>query len=267
MTPKNWKTFQHYSDRKPAWIKLHRALLDDYTFSCLPLASQALAPRLWLLASEYDDGKITAGLDEIAFRVHCTVEALVDALEPLIKSEFFIDDSGLLAPRKQSAMPERERETQVQTEEEKDSRSLRSRDSDVSRVNLATDWPSDYREQFWRQYPRKVGKRSVFKKLDVLRREGLAFSVLMAGVAKIPIGEPKFIPHPITWLNQGRWDDEALPFNGATNAKPSPSQRAYAFAERARELERTAGIGRPLDAVGGDDVGGELARAIPNGSG
>jgi hypothetical protein len=32
LTPKNWKSFQHYKDRAPAWIKLHKALLDDYNF-------------------------------------------------------------------------------------------------------------------------------------------------------------------------------------------------------------------------------------------
>ena len=47
--PKNWHSFQHYKDRDPTWIKLHKKLLDDYEFQSLPLASRALAPMLWLL--------------------------------------------------------------------------------------------------------------------------------------------------------------------------------------------------------------------------
>ena len=53
---KNWAEFQHYKDRSPPWIKLHKELLDDRQYQSLPLASRALAPMLWLLASETKDG-------------------------------------------------------------------------------------------------------------------------------------------------------------------------------------------------------------------
>lgn len=109
LTPKNWKSFQHYKDRAPSWIKLHKALLDDYEFACLPIASKALAPMLWLLASEYDDGKISATLDKLAFRLHLTRGDLADALNPLIEKGFF-DASEPLAERKPNAIPEREKE-------------------------------------------------------------------------------------------------------------------------------------------------------------
>lgn len=49
---KNWTEFQHYRDRNPPWIKLHRALLDDYEFSCLQDASKAHLMLIWLFASQ-----------------------------------------------------------------------------------------------------------------------------------------------------------------------------------------------------------------------
>lgn len=52
---KNWEKFQHYKDRSPPWIKLHRELLDDYEFSCLQDASKAHLMLLWLLASQLDN--------------------------------------------------------------------------------------------------------------------------------------------------------------------------------------------------------------------
>ena len=109
LTPKNWKSFQHYTDRKPAWIKLHRAILDDFDFARLPVASRALAPLLWLLASEYEDGNITASAEEIAFRFRMSHDDLIIALSPLIESKFF-DASEMLAECKQSACLEREGE-------------------------------------------------------------------------------------------------------------------------------------------------------------
>src|ERR1700730_5423161 len=102
LTPKNWKSFQHYKERTPSWIKLHKGLLTDFTFNRLPLASRALAPMLWLLASEYDDGEITASMEEIAFRLHVTEKDLAGAITPLIDSGFFIS-SEPLADRYQTA--------------------------------------------------------------------------------------------------------------------------------------------------------------------
>jgi hypothetical protein len=51
---KNWTEFQHYKDRNPPWIKLHRTLLDDYEFSRLQDASKAHLMLIWLFASQKD---------------------------------------------------------------------------------------------------------------------------------------------------------------------------------------------------------------------
>jgi hypothetical protein len=115
LTPKNWKSFQHYTDRKPAWIKLHRDLLNDYDYWCLPVASRALAPCLWLLASEYKDGKIDISLDGLAFKFRMTRGEVADALAPLIEKGFF-DASEPLADCKQDAIPEKRRDREEKEE-------------------------------------------------------------------------------------------------------------------------------------------------------
>ena len=53
---KDWARYQHYKHRRPPWIRLHRDLLDKLSWHQLPLASKALAPMLWLLASETQEG-------------------------------------------------------------------------------------------------------------------------------------------------------------------------------------------------------------------
>lgn len=57
LTVKNWGDFQHYSKRNPPWIKLHRALLDDYAFCSLPDVAKGHLMLLWLYASQHN-GKI-----------------------------------------------------------------------------------------------------------------------------------------------------------------------------------------------------------------
>jgi hypothetical protein len=114
--PKDWRTFQHYKDRDPPWIKLHKKLLDNYEFSRLPVASRALAPMLWLLASEYEGGEIEATLGKLAYRLHMTEGEVAEALQPLIEARFFVTDSSALADCEQGARLETEAEIQVETE-------------------------------------------------------------------------------------------------------------------------------------------------------
>ena len=51
LVPKDWGKFQHYRNRRPPWINLHRHLLDNQRFMCLPLASRALAPMVLRIAA------------------------------------------------------------------------------------------------------------------------------------------------------------------------------------------------------------------------
>jgi hypothetical protein len=134
LVPKNWTTFQHYKDRCPPWIKLHRDLLNDRQYALLPIASKALAPLLWLLASESKDGSFDASSEELAFRLHIASKDIDAGLKPLIDKGFFLDASTMLAPCLQVAIPERERETEREGEQKTQSRGTR----------LPADWkPSD----------------------------------------------------------------------------------------------------------------------------
>jgi hypothetical protein len=55
----NWEKFQHYRDRRPAWIKLYTALADHDEWRHLTLAARGLLVSIWI---EYADsqGKIRA---------------------------------------------------------------------------------------------------------------------------------------------------------------------------------------------------------------
>lgn len=121
LQPKNWAVFQHYKDRCPPWIKLHRDLLNDRVFMCLPLASKALAPLLWLLASESKDGVFDGSLDELVFRLHITPKDYQDGVKPLIDKGFFVIASGVLAECYQDAIPETETERETKTEKKQTS--------------------------------------------------------------------------------------------------------------------------------------------------
>jgi hypothetical protein len=85
----------------------------------LPIASKAIAPMLWLLASESKDGVFDGSLDELVFRLHITEKEYQAGVKPLIDNDFFNVVSGVLAERLQTAIPETERETETETKKEK----------------------------------------------------------------------------------------------------------------------------------------------------
>ncbi len=124
LVPKNWDTFQHYKDRNPPWIKIHKSLLDDREFMRLPTASKALAPLLWLLASESKTGEFDGSVDELEFRLRMPRKEIQEGLKSLIDKGFFCNASVALADASNThtfAVPETETEGETKTEEPKGS--------------------------------------------------------------------------------------------------------------------------------------------------
>ena len=67
-------------------------------------------------------------------------------------------------------------------------------------------------DKFWEAYPRKVGKQNAKKAFDKLRVDDRLLHTMLGAiaVAKRSVGwrDMQYIPHPATWLNGRRWEDE-----------------------------------------------------------
>jgi hypothetical protein len=199
LTPKKWEEFQHYKDRSPSWIKLHKAILDDYDFACLPVASRALAPMLWLLASEYPNGVIDASLEKLAFRFRMTTGEMGEALNPLIEAGFFTverDASNALADRKPDASIEKRRE---EVEKEKKNVAKKVRDARSSEF-----------EEFWKKYPTTpvMSKKQAWAEWEKLTEPDQ--SAALAAVAPFKEWLAKQKDHPVVhacrFLSQRRFE-------------------------------------------------------------
>lgn len=91
MRIRNWESFQHYKDRNPPWIKLHRSLLDDAEFFALSIDSRAYLPMLWLLAAQ-DDGHIPDNPIETAWRLRVEESTMQAAYQELYDAQFIVED-------------------------------------------------------------------------------------------------------------------------------------------------------------------------------
>jgi len=66
-------------------------------------------------------------------------------------------------------------------------------------------------EGFWAAYPRKIGKAAARRAWDKAMRVTTPDVIGAALRAAEWPEDPQYIPHPATWLNQGRWDDQPAP--------------------------------------------------------
>ena len=102
-------------------------------------------------------------------------------------------------------------ETIQQTIQQKDNR--RYTNNNVNNVNK--EYICSF-ETFWKQYPKKVAKKkaeTIFKRLATSKKKE---QEIMKGLGeyikkwRTEKTDTKFIPNPITWLNQGRWEDDVV---------------------------------------------------------
>ena len=69
-------------------------------------------------------------------------------------------------------------------------------------------------EEFWRKYPKKVGKGAAEKAFDKIKPTQQVFERMLSAIEKQKNSAQwkkdngQYIPNPATWLNQQRWEDE-----------------------------------------------------------
>jgi hypothetical protein len=63
-------------------------------------------------------------------------------------------------------------------------------------------------EAFWSAYPRKVGRGTAAKAFAAACRKAPAETIIGAVQQAVWSANPRFIPHPTSWLHGERWTDE-----------------------------------------------------------
>lgn len=79
-------------------------------------------------------------------------------------------------------------------------------------------------QEFYDTYPRHVGRQAAEKAFrKAIEGRGVTAEMVIAGVRRFAadphLPEKQYIPHPASWLNAGRWDDEPLPPRGGGRAQ------------------------------------------------
>lgn len=93
--------------------------------------------------------------------------------------------------------------------------------------------------RFWELYPRRTAKKAARAAYGKARRTTSVQAIatgLRAQLPSLQAREPQYVPHPTTWLNQGRWEDDVQPVTAGPRTDPFASPGAPLPPPRGREL-------------------------------
>lgn len=255
---RQWDEFQHYKDRDPPWIKLHRKLLTSQTWVSSDDASRVLAIALMLLAAGTDN-KIPADAEYLRRVAYLNSDP--DWM-PLVKvgfidligenGELLADASKVLAKRTECSS-EKIRGEERRDRSEKNSVAQKRDTGPVDRV--FAHWKSEY------GHPRAV--------LDIKRRKVIDQALASYDEATLcaAIAGYKHSAHHMGQNERATvYDDIALFLRDATHidaglkfARGPPQQ--ISRVERARQkLQEMNGNGRAVSEYG--ESGAGLAETV-----
>ena len=89
-------------------------------------------------------------------------------------------------------------------------------DNDNELKVLKNKYNEEWFDEFWSVYPKKVAKKQVYNKFRSLVRDELTLNKIISDVKTKSSTDDwikqngQFIPNPLTYLNQERWNDEQV---------------------------------------------------------
>ena len=115
-------------------------------------------------------------------------------------------------------------------------------------------------DAFWPAYPKKTAKQDAIRAFGKIRPDEALLQVILKAVetqkasAQWQEDGGHYIPHPATWLNGRRWEDEVrpVPTQGAGSVPRAVAAQAYEQREYSPEAERPEDMLRRLqEQMGG----------------
>lgn len=224
-----------------AWARIHDGAMSHPKI----MALSDSAFRVWVKGLAYCQLNLTDGLIpmQAAKELGASKRLISELISPLSGYEFalwevhpigfcvrdylFWNDSRERIQTKQLEAKERRRrwEEKQQSERVQEQRQERVPNS-VPNVRhtiplhttpvLIRESPSDSPafDEFWAAYPKKVGKDAARKAFAKRRPDADLLDAMLSALSAQSRSEQwrrdggRFVPHPSTWLNEGRWQDE-----------------------------------------------------------
>jgi hypothetical protein len=245
----DWDEHQTYrKDRgQPPWIKVHRHIMRNLKWVSLDDAERGQLVAMWLLAADHN-GVIPASPQLV--QKLCFMSSTPN-LEKFIQLGF-LDGEWRQADAKPT--PLRRQDDALETETEADT------ETDTSCASAHSQPTTKSRfEEFWAAYPKKAERKKAASAWKRRNLDRLADRII-EDVQRRQVMDRQwldgFIPHPTTYLNGDRWEDEIQTAHKANGSLRIPDGDGPEVRSALWALCKEAGIsadevtaGTPLDAV------------------
>lgn len=178
------------------WIKLYTDLIDDIQFNSLTSDEQLLLIKLWLMAGRYE-GKIPES-SGVAYTLRLPIKYVDSIIQKLLKNNWLEESYPNVS---------------VMLEENYQDGSIdKIREDKIIKNNVWFD-------KFWEAFPpspRKVNKQGCLAKWTSKDLESIGEKivnhVMMSKTSEQwTKNKGEFIPMPLTYINQERWDSSEAP--------------------------------------------------------
>ena len=234
------------------WFKFYgQDFLTDPKILQLSVTDRMCWVILLCYASVNDNGMITF-LSEYQLMVSAGIDPMSEewdrtkgVLNRFISLEMIRIDNGLITilnweKRQETSLTpyervkrHRARHKEDNADNENDNDRIRIDKNRIDKIRIKKDNDVSF-DKFWKEYPRHVAKekaRSSFEKInpdaELLKKILLAIEN-QKKTDQWKKDKGQFIPHPATWLNQKRWEDEVdVPLGKLINNAPRSAPGKY----------------------------------------
>ena len=197
----------------------------------LAILSDEERGRLLMALLDYGENGTEPDLDGAALMAFSFISGQMDRdaekYERIVQKRREAGQKGGRPPKSDGQPPEDEPEPEEteQSEEsestDKQTKAKKAKANDENQTEAPpkekpTDAQTDRFNEFWKQYPKKVGKAAAQKSWKQIKPDAELFERIMRAVETAKKSDQwtreggRYIPNPTTWLNQGRWDDEPV---------------------------------------------------------
>ena len=187
-------------------------------------------------ANDLDYEKRLTGSEKIAF--------------PFLKG--LVDRNAAISEKRAQARTNKNKQEQNETN---DNKSEQNETNSVTKTKTETETNTKNKnkdtsfafDEFWNAYPRHVNKQAAMKAFEKAKIDNQLLKVILAAIERQKASDQwtkdggQFIPHPATWLNGRRWEDEVL--------QNHPKIAAQRYSQREYEDEQAEAMRRMIKAV------------------
>jgi len=214
----NWQDLQHYTDRRPTWVKLHLSLMDEMNWVVnLSHEARGFLMLLWLTAAKNGtDGTFDGRLSNLMFHTRDSEKNVRRLLAECIKWKCVSNDTDEQLTPDQVIQACADADQLCTTEKSREETETQKRER-----LLCARWAESF-EKFWSTYEKPRGKREALLKWNGIPKKHFQnwrtatdedwqklLATILEGARKCALNTAqKYRPAAHRWLAHERWHDE-----------------------------------------------------------